>query len=129
MAMAKQVDELTEWMGQELLDASGHKIGVIAGLGYPRRKFGTAWLLVETVTGPKVLVPADQISSSGGRLTLPYPRTYVEDAPAPEQDQALSRAEERRLCLHYGLDSELPNSGCRRGCGLCMAQRRAERSK
>jgi hypothetical protein len=126
--MAKQVDELAEWMGQELLDAGGHKIGMIAGLGYPRRKFGTAWLLVETAAEKKVLVPADQISSSDNRLVLPYPKTYVEDAPALEQNEPLSRAQERRLCLHYGLESQLPNSGCSRGCGLCMAQRRAERS-
>lgn len=126
--MAKQVDELTEWIGRELLDASAKEIGTIAGLGYPRRKFGTAWLLVSTTAAKRVLVPADQISASDGSLTLPYPKTYVEDAPALEQDRPLSRAEERRLCLHYGLESQLPNSGCRQGCGLCMAKRRAERA-
>jgi len=127
--MARQVEELSGWIGRSLLDTNAQEIGTIAGLGFPRRRFGTGWLLVETAAARTVLVPADQILSSDDRLTVRYPKTYVEDAPTLDQDQPLSRAEERRLCLYYGLDSELPNSGCRGGCGLCMAKRRAERSK
>jgi hypothetical protein len=127
--MRKPLEELAEYQGRELFDATGRKIGTITGLGYPRRKFGMAWLLVETVTGSTVLVPGDEIRSSHERLALPYPKTYLEDAPTMEQSQPLSRAEERRLCLHYGLDSHLPNSACRQGCGLCMAERRAKRTR
>jgi len=124
--MVVHIDELAAWNGREVFDASGRALGTIVGLGYPRRKFGSAWLLVQTQPGKRVLAPADQMSSSDGRLVLPYPKTYVEDAPGPEEGQTLSKAEERRLCLYYGLDSALPNSGCRRGCGLCQAMRRAQ---
>lgn len=124
--MAGLIDEAIEWRGRELFDAGNEKIGTIAGLGYPRKKFGATWLLVETAAGT-VLVPAEQIHPSPDRLVLPYPRTYVEGSPTLEQDQPLSRAEERLLCLHYGLDSVMPNSGCRQGCGLCQARRRAKR--
>lgn len=124
--MAERDDGLNGWLGRELFDAKAEKIGIIAGLGYPRAKFGTLWLLVETATATTVLVPAAQISSSGDRLTLPYPKTYIEGAPAVEQGRRLSRAEKRRLCLHYGFEDELPGSGCRQGCGLCGAPRRGE---
>ena len=120
--MALQVDELVAWKGRDLFDANRRKIGSIVGPGYARRKFGTAWLLVETAGSKSVLVPADQVESSGGRLRLPYPRSYVEEAPALEEGRLPSRTEERRLCLHYGLESAMPNS-C---CGLCQAKRRAD---
>jgi hypothetical protein len=123
--MIRHIHELAPWEGRELLDANAQSIGIIAGLGYPRRKFGTTWLLVDTSVR-KVLVPADQIELLGDRLMLPYPKTYVDNSPAVDKEQPFSRAEERRLCLHYGLDSLLPNSGCRQGCGLCQAARRAK---
>jgi hypothetical protein len=122
----KRIDEPKEWTGRELLDANAKSIGTIAGLGYPRRKFGTAWLLVETGAMKKVLVPVDQIDSLRGRLVLPYPKTFIESGPALEVGGSLSKAEERRLCLHYGLDSALPDSGCRQGCGLCQVRNRAK---
>jgi hypothetical protein len=125
--MAEHGDESTLWTGRELFDANAERIGVIAGPGYSRKKFGTYWLLVENAAAHRVLVPADQISSRGERLVLPYPRTYVEGAPAVEQDRPLTPAEERRLRLHYGMDSGAPNAGCQAGCGLCQARRRAER--
>ena len=127
--MTGQSDEQAEWSGRELFDANGARIGRIAGRGFPRKKFGTTWLLAETGGAKSVLVPAEQIHSSGDRLVLPYPKTYVESGPSVEQDQQLSKADERRLRLHYGLDSGLPNSGCRQACGLCMAKRRAQRSR
>jgi hypothetical protein len=125
----KRTDELDEWTGRELLDANAKRIGTVAGLGYPRRKFGTAWLLLETAALKKVLVPVEQINSLGGRLVLPYPRTFIESGPALEVGGSLSKAEERRLCLHYGLDSALPDSGCRQGCGLCQAKTRARAAR
>ena len=125
--MAEHGDESTRWTGRELFDASAEKIGVILGPGYPRKKFGVFWLLVETAAARRVLVPADQISSRGERLVLPYPRTYVQGAPVVEQDRSLTPAEERRLRLHYGMDSSPSSAGCQAGCGLCQARKRAER--
>ena len=125
--MAEHTEELSRWTGRDLFDANVQKIGVIVGSGYARRKFGTGWLLVETASARRVLVPADQISTRGERLVLPYPRTYVEGAPALEPDRPPTPAEERRLRLHYGIDSGDPNAGCQAGCGLCRARKRAER--
>ena len=125
--MAHQTEELTHWTGRDLFDANAQKIGVIAGPGYARRKFGTGWLLVETASGRRVMVPADQIIARGERLVLPYPRTYVECAPTVEPDSPPTPADERRLRLHYGIESGAPNAGCQAGCGLCMARKRAER--
>jgi hypothetical protein len=127
--VTEQGDRLAEWTGRELFDANGHKIGRVVGLAFSRRRYGATWLRVETILGKNVLVPAERIDTSRDRLVLPYPKSYVEGGPVNEQDEPLSRDEGRRLCLHYGFDSAMPNSACRQGCGLCMAKRRAERSR
>jgi hypothetical protein len=125
--MADPTQELTRWNGRDLFDANARKIGVIAGPGYARRRFGTGWLLVEMDPARLVMVPADQIVVRGERLVLPYPRTYVECAPTVERDSSPTPADERRLRLHYGIEGGAPNAGCQAGCGLCMARKRAER--
>jgi acetyl esterase/lipase len=123
------MDEVSEWIGREVFDAGAKRIGTIIGLGYARRKFGTTWLLVDAGGAQAVLVPADQMSCAGDRLVLPYPKAYVERAPGVEQGRPLSPEEERRLRLHYGLDSGSLNTGCSAGCGMCMANRRDRRRR
>ena len=126
--MAEQSDGLNRWVGRELFDANARKIGTITGLGFPRRKFGTLWLLVETAGADKIPVPLIGIRSSGDRLVLPYPKSYVEGGPTLVQDRPLSQDEFRRLGLHYGFDDELPGATCCQSCGLCRAKRQADRS-
>lgn len=125
--MVEHADELDWWDGRELFDARGEKIGVIAGLGFPRKRFGTLWLLVEITSERKVLVPAEQIRCSDPRLVLPYSRSYIESAPAFDPERPLTSDEERTLRLRYGIGSGSPNTGCSAGCGLCLAGTRLER--
>lgn len=127
--MAEQGDGPAPWSGRELFDANAETIGTIVGFGFPRRKFGTKWLMIETADAVKIPVPLIGIRSSGDRLVLPYPKSYIESGPAIVHDRPLSRAEERRLGLHYGFDDLLPGATCCQGCGLCRARRRAERSR
>ena len=102
--MTDLISEATGWQGRDLFDATGKRIGTIAGLAYPRKKFGVTWLLVQTAAGT-ILVPGEQILRSPERLALPYPKTYVDGGPVMEPDRPLSRSEEHRLCMHYGLDT------------------------
>ena len=121
--MTDLISEATGWQGRDLFDATGKRIGTIAGLAYPRKKFGVTWLLVQTAAGT-ILAPGEQILRSPERLVLPYPKTYVDGGPVMEPDRPLSRSEEHRLCMHYGLDTAVPNRSCRQGCGLCQARLR-----
>lgn len=127
--MVEQSDKPNPWIGRELFDANAQKIGTITGLGFPRRKFGTTWLLVETVGAHKIPVPLIGIRSSGDRLVLPYPKSYVESGPTVAEDSPFSQAELRRLALYYGFDNQLPGATCCQDCGLCRAGRRAARSR
>jgi hypothetical protein len=119
-------NEVSEWSGREVLDANAERIGTIVGFGHPRRKFGATWLLLDIGATLPVLVPAEQMSCKGDWLMLPYPKAYVEGAPAAEPGRPFSQEEERRLRLHYGLGAGSPNTGCSAGCGMCMANRREQ---
>jgi hypothetical protein len=127
--MDERADELAAWSGRDLFDANRTKIGTITGLGFSRRKFGSWWLSVESVSGKSLIVPVEPITSSGERIVLPYVKGYVESGPALEQGRPFTKEDERRLALHYGFSHRTPGSECLRGCGLCMAGRRAERHR
>jgi hypothetical protein len=123
--MAEQNDRLNSWNGRELFDASARKIGTITGLAFPRRRFGTRWLLVETADAVRLPVPLVEVRSSGDRLVLPYPKSYIESGTAISHDRPLTQDEERRLGLHYGFYDEAPGASCCQGCGLCRVNKQA----
>ncbi len=119
--------EEAKWSGRELVDVNGDSIGTIVGLRDMRHNPG--WLLVQT--GPpeskKVLLPADSVLALGDRLVAPYHGNYVRGVPGIESEESLSEAEERRLCLRYGLEYASSDAGTGKGCGLCRRRKRAER--
>jgi hypothetical protein len=127
--MVAPIDDLNPGTGREIYDVRGEKIGTVVGFGYARKKFGMTWLRVEIRDGHAVLVPAERLSCSGDRLVSPYLRSYVEATPVFATDEQPSRDEERRLRLHYGIDSGNPNATCRVGCGLCWVRSRDERRR
>jgi hypothetical protein len=126
--MTDPAETLAELNGRDVFDVNGELIGPISGLAYPRKKFGSIWLLVKTADAKQLVIPAEEITTSRGRLELPYPKRYVEGGPTFDPDQPFTHLEERRLRLHYGLDFGMKGARCDRGCGLCHAVRRRERA-
>jgi len=126
--MSEQVQEPVEWNGREIFDAKNRTIGTIAGLAFPRRRFGTTWLLIDTGGDEKLPVPLIEIRSLGDRLVLPYPASYIRTAPMLVGGKRLSKAELRRLGLHYGFEAEGPGASCCQGCGLCKILKQPTRT-
>jgi hypothetical protein len=123
--------EVTTWVGRELVDVHGDKIGTVEGDSCRDTTLGPKWLIVRTgpVGAKKVLVPVDAVVSSGDHLVVPYHRNYIIGAPLVENEEALSEAEEGRLCFRYGLDQPSSGGKSAEGCGLCRRRRRAERAQ
>ena len=112
--------------GRQLFDAKGETIGVIVGAGYERKKFGTEWLVIETVSGRRTLVPADRIGESGERLVLPYPRGYVDTGPVLGGRRSSDPRGRAASAPALGHRRRRTQQQCMTGCGLCMANRRLE---
>jgi hypothetical protein len=54
--------------------------------------------------GKSSFMPVEGATSDGGRVTAPYSREQVKDAPRIDPDGRLSQPEEAELYRHYGVD-------------------------
>ena len=60
--MSGPCSEVEAWFGHELFDVNGQLVGTIDGLAFPRRKFGSCWLVVAGTWGKNAVVPAEPIT-------------------------------------------------------------------
>jgi uncharacterized protein (TIGR02271 family) len=102
-----QVTEAYEWRGREVVDRDGDKIGSLeevyldTGTGEPE------WATVKTgLFGMKQsFVPLRDASLAGGKVTVPFDKEQVKDAPSVDPDGELSSQEEEQLYIHYDIVS------------------------
>jgi len=104
-AVAEKEEFATEWTGRDLYDLDGDRIGTVEDVIYGDATGGLKWLVVETgLFGlKKIMVPAGEVRRSGDRLSVPHTKERVKDAPKVDDEQALTQADESRLCRYYGL--------------------------
>ena len=128
--MAEQNDQLTRWVGREVVDVHSSTIGTVA-IVCAADASGTRWLVIETDPpgSDRVLVPIDRVRPSGERLAVAYHQNYIKGAPRVEDEDSFSESERRRLYLHYGLYYAAPGDESARGCGLCQRRVRGECTK
>jgi uncharacterized protein (TIGR02271 family) len=101
-------NQIQHLQGADVYGADGAKIGR-AGTVYLDDETGRPeWTTVHTgLLGTRhSFVPLAQAEISGDRVTVPYRKEQVKDAPSVDPDQEhLSPEEEQRLYDHYGLSS------------------------
>jgi uncharacterized protein (TIGR02271 family) len=94
-----------EWIGADVTDDSGDKIGSLANVYMDRSTGQPEWLAVSTgMFGTKSsFVPITGAGADGDALRVPYAKDLVKDAPnVDEADGYLEPDEEERLYQHYG---------------------------
>jgi hypothetical protein len=108
-----------DWIGRDLLDREGGRIGKIEDVLRLGDATGGITLLVVEAGSPgseKVLVPASEVRRAGDRLSVPYMRDRVKDAPKVKDELALTEHEKGKLCRYYGLlyvaSPSEPSEGC-----------------
>ncbi len=126
LAMADRQEPETEWTGHDLYDKDGDKVGTIEDVRYGEKTIGLKWLVVESgLFGmKKIVVPATEVESSGGRLVVPYDKAKLKDAPGFKHDWT-TMEEEQNVCSYYGLDYAGSLEDEVEGCVESEAQRQA----
>ena len=112
-------DGLTsQWTGLDLFDLDGKKIGKVEDARYGDVTGGLQWLVVETgiLGAKKIFVPAGEVRRSGDRLSVLHAKDRVTDAPKVEDEQALTTADEGKLCRYYGLQYGASTGEPAEGC-------------
>lgn len=96
---------LAEWVGHDLVDESGSKIGSIEQIFVDESSGQPEWLTVSTgfFGSKETFVPLRGLSSDGDHLVSPWDKAKVKDAPNADTDEELSEKEQSRLYQHYGL--------------------------
>ena len=99
------MDGILERRGEDLYDGDGDKIGSIEEIYLDAETDDPEWAVVQTgLLGTKRLfVPLRDLTDEQGRLTVPYDKDTVKDAPQIAHDGAISKDEQAELLRHYGV--------------------------
>jgi uncharacterized protein (TIGR02271 family) len=112
--------QATEFVGQDLLDTDGDKIGKIQDVYLDEKTQRPEWFAVRTgLFGMRhSFVPVSGVWRDANGVCVPYSKSQVKDAPNVEPDGRLSQDEEADLYDHYGL----PYSDAQSDTGLPAGQ-------
>ena len=104
--MGEWSTQLNEWMDREVSDIDGHKIGSVGDIYYRGDTGKPEWVLIKTglFGTKKSFAPAGEITGKGDKLTVPYAKEVVREAPRVEHQEELTEEEERGLYRYYGLE-------------------------
>lgn len=98
--------EVRGWIGRNLIDDDGEKIGRIEDIYMDEETGQPEWLAVSTGWFGKGIsfVPLAGATAKDDELAVRWDKATVKDAPHAEPDGRLTQEEEARLYRHYGLD-------------------------
>jgi len=105
------LDEARSWVGRELDEVGGQRVGRVTGL-YADAQSGTpAWLVVAIERRRRfrrsevraVAVPVRECAAMPGRAWTAEPARALLDAPVVDPSRPLLREHEEAICAHYGI--------------------------
>ena len=111
------VGNITDWMGQPVLDREGSKIGSMEAVYFDTSTEEPAFLTVKVgMMGSSrlVFVPADGAVVSPKYVRVAVDKKLAKDAPSIDTDGQLEAALEPAVYEHYGLAYSPGTSGERR---------------
>jgi|SRR5215218_5949183 len=99
-------EELTHVIGSNMYSPDGDKIGRVGQVYLDDETQQPQWLTVNTgfFGTNESFVPLDQAEFSGDRVTVPFSKEHIKDAPNVAADGHISLEDERALYEHYGLE-------------------------
>ena len=115
--MTTNTRDVSDWIGREVVDRDGDKIGKIDAVYVDEQTGMPEWMGVKTgLFGTRLsFVPMASATTEDDAISVPYPKDKVKDAPQVDADETLSEQEEAELYRYYDLaysesrsDSGLP---------------------
>jgi uncharacterized protein (TIGR02271 family) len=100
-------DDIPRLYGMDVYETDGSKIGSTAEIYLDEQSGEPEWLAVKTgLFGTKQsFVPLQRAELGDDRITVPFAKDQVKDAPRIDPDGRLTPQEEDELYRHYGLSS------------------------
>jgi hypothetical protein len=109
--------DIREWRGHDVVDAEGHKVGVLEAVYVDTSTDLPAFATI-TVGLPTrhrlAFVPLDQAAVGPGYVKVRYDKKLVKDAPSIDTDGELPAGDEEAIFQHYGLAYQAGAGGERR---------------
>ena len=104
--MTQQTQDYTAWIGHQVIDTAGEKIGKVSSIFVDDQTGQPEWLAVSTGMFAKKssFVPLDGASADGDQLVIGYDKAKVKDAPQVDDDGDghITPDEEQTLYAYYG---------------------------
>ena len=117
--MTTQPQDYTAWVGHQVVDSTGDKVGKVSSIFVDDQTGEPEWLAISTGMFAKrsSFVPLQGATAEGDQLVISYDKTKVKDAPQVDDDGDghLTPEEEEELYRYYGRgysqDAPAPQGG------------------
>lgn len=111
--MDDNATQLRQWIGHDLIDEEGAKIGRIEDVYVDENTGEPEWVAVTTgLFGTRTsFVPLRDLESDGEHLVSPWYKDVVKDSPNCEADGHLEPEEEQRLYDYYDIAGRTTGGG------------------
>lgn len=110
------VENLTDWHGQDVVDAVGEKLGKLEHVYFDGETDAPTFIGVKSGTFSKslTLVPLREATVGRDYVRVNRAKSEVKKAPSYDTDAELTLDDEAATFAHYGLDYAPAGAGARR---------------
>jgi PRC-barrel domain len=114
--MTVVAESLADWLGKDVLDADGEKVGKLDGVFYDAEVDVPSFVAVKSGLVGKhlTLVPLQDASVSPDFLRLGYRKAMIKDAPNYDTDTEMTVEGEADAYKYFGLEYTTAGDGARR---------------
>jgi PRC-barrel domain len=97
------------WIGFELDDRDGNRVGVVHGLYADAQSGDPAWLIAALGRRRQKLIaiPYADCADGAGRVWAAHGRELLSEAPGVDPSRPLLREHELAICAHYGISEQV----------------------
>jgi hypothetical protein len=114
------------WVGYEVDDRDGGRIGSVEGLYVDAADGEPAWLVAALGRRRQkvIAIPYRDCAAGAGRVWAAHARDVLREAPAVDPTRPLLREHELAICAHYGIGESIGRAAevAGRGQGSTTAQ-------